>query len=137
MARRGLAGLAFGVAACALLALGLGLGRGLGAGAYAGVVLACAVMPALLGLALWQSPRGNGAPEGSEGAWDALLLRLAERRGGSLTVAEAMDAADLTHAQAERRLERFCARGIAEHRVSNDGVIIYRFQLTPGIHEAS
>jgi hypothetical protein len=64
-------------------------------------------------------------------AWDSELLRLAERRAGSLSVAEVVTYADLDAAEAERRLDALCRRGLCELRVTNDGVVVYRFADPP------
>jgi hypothetical protein len=130
-----LAGTAFGVAACVLLGLGLSRRHELGTAAVAFALLAGVGLKALLGLTLRRSREGESGLDSSERAWDSLLLRLAERHGGRLTVADAMAHADITHTQAERRLEHFCARGVAEHRVSDEGEIVYRFPPQPNLHE--
>lgn len=64
-------------------------------------------------------------------AWDAELLRLAQARDGSLTVAEVMTHADLDAETAERYLTDFCRRGLADPRVTTDGRIVYRFEAPP------
>ena len=58
-------------------------------------------------------------------------MRLAAKRHGSLTVAEVVAHADLDAASAERKLDDLCRRGLAEHRVTDDGDVVYRFQGAP------
>lgn len=66
-------------------------------------------------------------------AWDSELLRLAERRAGSLSVAEVVTYADLDAIDAERRLDALCRRGLCEVRVTDDGVVVYRFETAPTV----
>jgi hypothetical protein len=119
---------AFAIAGFTLLGILLGLSRGFGAGPLTAALFLCVVLPGALGAVLVRSRAERRQPDEAERAADSELLRLAERRGGSLTVAEAMAHADLTHGDAERRLERLCVEGLAEHRVSSEGVIVYRFE---------
>jgi hypothetical protein len=67
----------------------------------------------------------------AEHAWRSEILRLAERRGGGLTVAEVVAHADLDAGRAERVLDDLARRGLAEHRVTDDGEVFYRFEDAP------
>jgi len=124
------------------LAIGFGLFMGLGVvlntgGRHGFAALAFAfvffcVAPIGLGTLLLKG-RTSAKPNELEArnAWDSELLRLAARRHGSLTVAEVVAHADLDPATAERYLDDFCRRGLAEHRVTDDGAVVYRFEDAP------
>ena len=90
------------------------------------------VIPVALGTLLL---RGSGSRRPLEldarRAWDSELMRLAARRSGSLTVGEVVAHADLDAESAERYLDDLCKRGLAEHRVTADGDVVYRFQSAP------
>ena len=109
------------------LGIAMNLGEGFGAAAYLLAFALCAVLPVGLGVALL---RGNGQRRRlttrAEHAATAELLRLAEQRGGSLTVAEVMAELDLSKDEAEGGLERLCRQGLAEYRVSHEGVMVYQ-----------
>lgn len=103
----------------------LNLGRGFGFAAFSLALFFCAALPVGIGVALVRGrPRRHLAAD--EAAWSAELLRLARRQGGNLTVAEVVADVDLPPEEAERHLERLCLLGLAEHRVSESGVIVYR-----------
>ncbi len=55
------------------------------------------------------------------------LLKLARKKGGSLTVLEAATDARMTVEKAEEILRELAARGHAEVRVSESGLIVYCF----------
>lgn len=123
--------LAFGVSGFMLLGMLVTPGEGHG---FSAKVLAFAfsvALPAMVGVLLLRRSPGGDRKKRAEAAWDGELLRLAERRGGSLTAAEVVAHADLSLPDAESRLEGLCARGLAEHRVSDEGVIVYRVQRLP------
>ena len=105
----------------------LNLGQGYGWLAYSVALSFFCVLPVLLGVAMSQA-RGTRAQLGSDSAWEGELLRLATQRGGSLTVAEAVAYCDLSRADAEQRLDELCKSGLAEVRVSPDGVLVYHFE---------
>jgi hypothetical protein len=90
------------------------------------------VVPVALGALLLRGS-GERRPRELEArqAWDSELMRLAAKRHGSLTVAEVVAHADLDAASAERFLDDLCKRGLAEHRVTDDGEVVYRFQGAP------
>lgn len=123
---------ALGVAGFMLLGILMNLGRGFGFAAIALATAFCVVLPAAVGVRLLRPGADRRKLEQAERAWDGEFLRLAARRGGSLTVAEVMAHLDLGQEEAERRLDRFCATGLAEHRVSDEGIIVYRFQRMLG-----
>ncbi|OJJ19987.1 hypothetical protein BKI52_16045 [marine bacterium AO1-C] len=58
---------------------------------------------------------------------DSMILRLAKRKGGKLTVAELSRQTSLTPEQAKERLEKFHLKGKTELHVTDDGVIVYEF----------
>jgi hypothetical protein len=94
------------------------------------------VAPACVGWWLLREPTGGAkALLAADRAWDSELLRLAERRAGSLSVAEVVTYADLDAMEAERRLDALCRRGLCELRVTDEGVVIYRFAKTPTVAE--
>jgi DNA-binding IclR family transcriptional regulator len=63
------------------------------------------------------------------------LVRLAAERGGSLTVAEVAAVTDIELARAERLLDGLCRRGLAEHRIADDGSLVYRVRPLLGAAE--
>lgn len=90
------------------------------------------VGPIAVGWWLLRSPANEAkALLAAERAWESELLRLAERRAGSLSVAEVVTYADLDAVDAERRLDALCRRGLCEVRVTDDGVVVYRFEPPP------
>lgn len=58
---------------------------------------------------------------------DSMILRLAKRRGGKLTVDELARQTSLTPEQAKARLEQFHLKGKTELHVTDAGVIVYEF----------
>jgi len=58
---------------------------------------------------------------------DSMILRLAKRKGGKLTVDELARQTSLTNEQAKERLEQFHLKGKTELHVTDDGVIVYEF----------
>ncbi len=63
------------------------------------------------------------------------LLRLARQKGGSLTVLEAATDCRMTVEKAEEILRELAARGHAEVRVSESGLIVYKFPEIERSHE--
>jgi hypothetical protein len=90
------------------------------------------VIPVAFGVLLLKGS-GDRRPRELEArqAWDSELMRLAAKRHGSLTVAEVVTHADLDATNAERFLDDLCKRGLAEHLVTDDGHVVYRFQSAP------
>ena len=130
VARRGFGYLAIGVGAFMGLGIALNLvqaDQAFGAPAYILALLFCTALPIGAGLSMLRGrSRGELALQ-AERAWEGELLRLAERKGGSLTLAEVVAHADLSRKEAEQRLDRLCQQGIAEYRISEGGVMVYRF----------
>lgn len=58
---------------------------------------------------------------------DKMIIRLAKRKGGKLTVAELSRQTSLTPQQAKERLEQFHLQGKTDLHVTDDGVIVYEF----------
>lgn len=91
-----------------------------------------ALGPMGVGVWLLRSPGQRAlALPAAERAWDSELLRLAARRDGHLSVAEVVAHADLDAADAERRLDALCRRGLCELGVTEHGVVVYRFAQLP------
>ena len=107
------------------MALGIALnaGEGFGVAAYVLAFGFCTLLPAGVGGALLVDRRRLA--QRAEHALAAELLRLAEQRGGHLTVAEVMAWLGLSKSEAERALERLCRQGLADYRVSASGVLVY------------
>src|SRR5687767_8223902 len=94
----------------------LNLGGPHGAGALELTFLSFGVAPVAAGVWLLKEPGQQLALLAADRAWDSELLRLAERRDGTLSVAEVVTYADLDAPQAERRLDEMCRRGLCELR---------------------
>jgi hypothetical protein len=135
MARRTLGFLAIGVGAFMGLGIALNAGEGFGVAAYALAFGFCTLLPVGIGGALLADPRRHRLAEREEHALAAELLRLAEQRGGHLTVAEVMAWLGSSKAEAERALERLAQQGLAEYRVSASGVVVYRVSALLGAEE--
>jgi hypothetical protein len=126
----GRASLAYGLIGIGLF-LGFGILLNLGSGpSVAGVVFSLLLvsLPVVAGIYLLRNPARRSLELEAARGWDSELLRLAEKRDGHLTVAEVVTYGDLDREAAERQLEGLCRQGFAEHTVSDDGVIVYRFQ---------
>jgi hypothetical protein len=95
-----------------------------------GFAVFCAV-PIAFGWVLLRDGRARPRALDARRAWDSELMRLAARRHGSLTVAEVVTHADLDAPAAEEYLDDLCRRGLAEHRVTDDGHVVYRFNEAP------
>ncbi|MDH5676550.1 MAG: hypothetical protein OEZ06_30810 [Myxococcales bacterium] len=128
MGRRSFGYLAIAVGSFMGLGIAMNLGEGHGAAAILTTLLFCTVAPIALGVSLLKGDRQQQLDARAERAWQSELLRLAERRGGSLTVAEVIAHADLPRDEAERRLDDLCKQGLAETRVSDGGVMVYRVE---------
>lgn len=119
----------------------MGLGVLLNLGAHpAGALLLSFVLfsaaPVGAGVWLLRRPREKQlALQAANQAWESELLRLAARRDGSLSVAEVVAHADLGPVEAEQRLDQLCKRGLCELRVTEDGVVVYRFGATPSAQQ--
>lgn len=117
------------------LGIAMNLGQGFGAAAYVLSFAFCTLLPVGVGLALLRGKHERRLEARAEHAATAELLRLAEQRGGSLTVAEVMAHLDLSKHEAERGLERLCRQGLADYRVSNAGVLVYHVGALIGREE--
>lgn len=90
--------------------------------------------PLVGGVWLLREPGGRRAAlAAASQAWDSELMRLAERRGGSLSVAEVVAHADLDVIEAEQRLDALFKRGLCELQVTERGVVVYRFPELPSV----
>jgi hypothetical protein len=135
MGRRGLGFLALGVGTFMGLGIALNLGEGFGVAAYVLALVFCALLPVGVGVALLTTGGTRRLAERAQHAVAAELLRLAELRGGRLTVAEAMAHLDLSKVDAERALDQLCRQGLADYRVSHSGVLVYHFGALIGAEE--
>jgi len=103
-----------------------------GIGGFLFALFVFGIGPIVLGILLVTAGRGRRPSElEARRAWDSELMRLAAKRHGSLTVAEVVAHADLDAESAERHLDDLCKRGFAEHRVTDQGDVVYRFQGAP------
>lgn len=112
--------------------IGLGVLSNLGSGhaptAIAGALVLFSAAPIGSGFYLLLRARRHRRTldAAAESAWEVELLRLAQERGGDLTVAEVVAATGLAAARAEGALDGLARRGLAEHRIADDGTIVYR-----------
>jgi hypothetical protein len=135
MGRRGLGFLGLGVGTFMGLGIALNLGEGFGVAAYVLALVFCTLLPVGVGVALLKTGGTRRLAERAQHAVAAELLRLAELRGGRLTVAEVMAHLDLSKGDAERALEQLCRQGLADYRVSASGVLVYHFGALIGAEE--
>ena len=87
-----------------------------GAAALFVTVLVAIVAPAAAGAYLWWTTFA-----------EAELLRLAQSRGGKLTVVEAVAELAFDAATVEETLNAMAAAGVADVEVSDSGVLVYAF----------
>lgn len=88
------------------------------------------VAPTVGGWALWRSERRRRRrllEREAEGAWEAEILRLAQAHHNHMTVREVAGDTGLPVARAEAVLDQLCRQGVAEHRITDDGTIVYQF----------
>lgn len=91
------------------------------------------VVPAAAGAYLWWSTFAEGAALTARKdhlrrqTLEAELLRLAQRRGGKLTVVEAVAELAFDAGTVEEVLNDMAARGLADVEVSESGVLVYAF----------
>jgi hypothetical protein len=103
------------------------------AGARLAAMLISVGIPAVGGFALirghlQRTPRvGSGRAELRRLTQSSEVLKLAERRGGRLTVVEVVAETALPAEAAEALLAEFVQQGLAEPEVTEAGLIVYRF----------
>jgi hypothetical protein len=121
--------------------MGLGvlsnLGQGHALGAVLGALVLAGVAPIAAGgwLLLVERRQRRLAAALEDAGDERKILQLAARRGGNLTVPEVMTASGIEMERAERLLDRLCRRGLAEHRIAEDGSLVYRVQTLLGADE--
>jgi hypothetical protein len=129
------------VVAGVLLVVGATMGLGVvavtgrhDAAAIAGAFVFTSLAPIGAGLWLWRRARlqTRARLEANDDREQARLLRLAQDRGGHLTVVEVVAGAGLSAARAEQLLERMVRQTLAEHRVADDGTMVYRVKRLLG-----
>jgi hypothetical protein len=114
--------------------MGLGvlavLDQGHPAAAVAASFVLCTVAP--VGLGTWLLVADRRLARQRLARQDAedqrRLLQLAVARGGLVTVAEVVAETGMEGAHAERLLDGLCQRAVAEHRVAEDGTLVYRIR---------
>ena len=92
------------------------------------------VLPGVAGLTLLRQHLRRSLPSGAGGAdalrrqtWESEILKLAERKGGRLTVVEVVADTVIGAEDAEETLGILVGRGMAEPEVTEGGLIVYRF----------
>ena len=92
------------------------------------------LLPGAGGVHLLRQHLRRGLPRGAGGAdalrrqtWESEILKLAERRGGRLTVVEVVADTIIGAQDAEETLGAMVGRGMAEPEVTDGGLIVYRF----------
>ena len=109
---------------------GLGLVVGpIIAGEWSGDALSLGLALMVFGQFLWMGGRlvHRSADRKRYAQYQNRLLRLARAKGGRLTVLEAAADGRMTVEQAEEILRELVARGYAELRVSESGMMVYSF----------
>lgn len=100
-------------------------------------------LPAAGGLALvtgrLRGRRNRGArhEELRQHTVEAELLRLAGRRGGKVTVVEAVGELAITPEEAKEALDALAVRGLADFEVTDSGVVVYVFHDLKHIDDKS
>ena len=73
-------------------------------------------------------PRGSAGPDAlRRQTWESEILKLAQSRGGRLTVVEVVADTIISAEDAEATLGAMVGRGMAEPEVTEKGLIVYRF----------
>lgn len=135
-----------GAVALLLLSLFMLLGfvrsqAAIGAPATIAALLLTVALPAAGGIALLVGRvRGRHRLEGRREQLrrqtvDAEILRLAEQRGGKLTVVEVVKDLAVTPADAQTALDDLHTRELAEIEITDSGVLVYAFRDVRGIGE--
>ena len=114
-------------------------GTGLGMWFYGVIGLGICALMVRAALEVWRRSRppeypqggaGGSRPNGSQAgspSWDARIFRLAESKGGSLTVSDFVVAAGVGVAEAERILDEISDGVRVRMTVSDDGIARYEF----------
>jgi hypothetical protein len=94
------------------------------------------------GALLWSYFRGRlgfrrSRDELREQTYQSEILRLAERKGGKLTVVEVVSEAALDTGTAERLLQGFVVQGTADIEITDSGVLVYAFHDIQKLGEKS
>lgn len=98
------------------------------AGAVVGAFVFTSIAPVGAGIWLWRVARrrDRALAAGGDHADRLRLLALARKHDGHLTATEVMSLTGMELARAEGLLDGLCRDGLAEHRVAEDGTIVYR-----------
>ena len=119
------------IALSALMFIGY-LGADVGGPAAIFALLITVLLPAAGGLAL-VTGRMRGRAVGARRdelrrqTLEAELLRLAGRRGGKLTIVEAVGELAITPEDAKQALDALAVRGLADFEVTDSGIVVYVF----------
>jgi hypothetical protein len=96
-------------------------------------IISC-LLPGAGGIHLIRQHLTRSIPSGTGGAdalrrqtWESEILKLAERKGGRLTVVEVIADTIIGPEDAEAVLGDLVGRGMAEPEVTDGGLIVYRF----------
>jgi len=91
-------------------------------------------LPGGAGLSLLRGHLRRSLPSGSGGAdalrrqtWESEIVKLAERKGGKLTVVEVVADSVMSADDAEEVFKDLVGRGLAEPEVTDGGLIVYVF----------
>lgn len=108
------------------------LGADVGGPAAIFALLITVLLPAAGGVALVTGRMRGGAvgarrDELRQQTLEAELLRLAGRRGGRLTIVEAVGELAITPEDAKQALDALAVRGLADFEVTDSGIVVYVF----------
>lgn len=113
-----------------------------GPAALFGLLIAVA-LPAAGGVALvtgrLSGRRSSGArrDELRQQTLEAELLRLAGRRGGKLTIVEAVGELAISPEDAKQALDALAVRGLADFEVTDSGIVVYVFHDVRNLDDKS
>lgn len=118
---------------------------GVGGAARLVAFLIAVVAPAAGGLYLWWSASASRSAALAEQrrrrslltrrTLEAELLKLAERRGGKLTVVEGVAELAYDAETVEETLKDMAAQGLAEIEIAESGMLVYAFRDVRALHE--
>lgn len=103
-----------------------------GAAAFIALLITV-VLPAVGGIALIRRGGGGGGKLGARReelrreTLQSEMLRLAKEHQGRITIVEAVAALGITPDEAKEALDGLALRSIAEHEITDSGVIVYVF----------